>query len=112
MTNRHWGLETGILRITHEAEVYGFWHYAMATFGWRFLLDLVNEVNARIVGGVGRTATIAARKIGGVGRTAGIENLHFAMKSYVVNWAKFMEGYLGAQTSIVYVRVLSELLAY
>ena len=71
MAGGAWGLETGVLRMTHDAAISRLLRYALVVAGSCFPPEIMCSVNTQIV-------NIAAREIGGLGRSARIESLPFA----------------------------------
>ena len=111
VANYHWGLEAGLLHITHNAVIGSILRYALVMTGSAMPPDLIKKMNTQII-------NIAARRVSGVSRTARIECLHFAINTatflnlYVKHCAKFMDECVLAQSSQIRKRLITELVAY
>ena len=106
-----WGLETGILRMTHDAVIGSLLRYALVLTGSCLPPDLLRKINTQVV-------NIAARKVGGLSRSARIESLHYTVGTttvynlYVRHCAEFMDACLRAPNSTVNKRLRRELEVY
>ena len=65
-----WGLDTGVLRVTHDALITSLLRYALIVVGSCLPDDLMNKLDTRVV-------NIASRKIAGLPYITRIESLHF-----------------------------------
>ena len=103
-----WGLEVGILSMTHDALINSLLRYALAIMGAHLPQDLLQKIDTCIT-------NVAARKIIGVDRTARIETLHFVAGTQtfrnmvVMHMAEYMDLVLRAHNSTIRDRVLETL---
>ena len=65
-----WGLETGALRMTHDAVIGSLLRYALTFTGSCLPPDLMERINTQVV-------NIAARRIGALDKHTRIEAMHF-----------------------------------
>ena len=106
-----WGLEWGVLRMTHDAVITSLMRYALCIVGSCLPTDLFRKLDTMIV-------NIAARKIGGLNRTVRIESLHFlsGTKSmsnlFAIHCAEFLDSCLRAANSDIKIRIERELCVY
>ena len=111
VANYRWGLEAGLLHITHNAVIGSILRYALAMTGSVMPPDLVKKMKTQII-------NIAARKVSGVSRTARIECLHFAINTatflnlYVKHCARHMDECIRANSSQIRQRLIAERAAY
>ena len=110
IAHRKWGMETTILRITHDALVNSPMRYGMNSIGSCMPEDLVNKLDVHII-------NPSARRISGLDANARIEVLHFLAGThsynnlYVCHTASFMHSDLMAQGCQIQRRIRRELCA-
>ena len=106
-----WGLEVGVLKMTHDAVIISLLRYALVVTGSCLPPDLMRRLNTQVV-------NVAARKIGGLSRSTRIESLHFSVGTttvynlYVKHCAEFLDASLRANNSSIGKRLREELLRY
>ena len=111
VVNSSWGLEVGVLKMTHDAVIVSLMRYALTVTGSAYPPDLMRKMTTRI-------ANITSRQIGGLSRSARIEALHFSVGThtfqnlYVMHCADFLDSCLRASDSTIRTRLLRELSGY
>ena len=65
-----WGLEWGVLKMTHDSVICSLLRYAQGFVGFYLLQDLFEKMDTRII-------NVAARKISELELSARIDSLHF-----------------------------------
>ena len=88
-----WGLETTILKVTHDALLTSLFRYGLVLVGSCVPDDLLNKLDTQVI-------NVAARSICAADRSMGIETLHFATgthsfrNQYVVRCALMLDSVL------------------
>ena len=108
ISHRKWGLETTVLRMTHEALVNSLLRYGLNITGSGMPEDLVNRLDIHVI-------NPAARRITALSSHARIETLHFLAGTlsyrnlYLCQAASFFHSTLLAQGSQIQARIGDEL---
>ena len=104
VANSAWGVEVGVLKMTHDAVIVSLPRGALTATGSCYPPDIMRSVKTQIV-------NIAARKIGGLSRGARIEALHFTVGTatifnlYVRYCAEFLDACLRVGESTINTRL-------
>ena len=105
-----WGLETGVLKMTHESIVTSLLRYGLVISGSCMPPDLMAKMETHV-------ANVAARRVGGMDKSTRIETLHFLANTqsyrnlYVMHCADLLDATLRAHNSTVQIRIRRELKA-
>ena len=107
MSRFDWGLETGVLCMTHTAIITSLLRYGMIMVGSCLPPDTFDKIETQIV-------NIAARKVGGLDRSTRIEALHFLTHThsyknlYIMHCADLIDAAIRSQPSSIGWRVRME----
>ena len=103
-----WGMDTGVMKMTHDAVITSLLRYALTITGSCIPPDLMRKLNTQIV-------NIAARKISTLSRSTRIESLHLAtgtstiLNLYIKHCAEFLDSCLRARECSTNKRLREEL---
>ena len=106
-----WGMDTGVMKMTHDAVITSLLRYALTITGSCMPPDLMRKLNTQIV-------NIARRKTGMLSRSARIESLHLAtgtstiLNLYARHCAEFLDSCLRVRECATNKRLREELRRY